>query len=86
VQSVYTIYFSLSNSYCRLIEKLSFGHKFIGTDPLDLIKFLCKEFWEDLFKKKVFQLFKFPSESFVFSFCIVSRSINCKPIIVVFSF
>jgi hypothetical protein len=42
----------------RWIEKLASGHKFIGTDPLDLIKFICKEFWEELFKKKVRQSFQ----------------------------
>lgn len=40
----------------RLIERLTNGHKFIGSDPLDLIKFICKEFWEEIFKKKVINL------------------------------
>eukprot|EP01039_Chlorochromonas_danica_P006179 gene6179-6814_t len=40
----------------RLIERLTNGHKFIGSDPLDLIKFICKEFWEEIFKKKVDKL------------------------------
>lgn len=35
------------------MERLSNGHKFIGVDPLELIKFICKEFWEEIFKKKV---------------------------------
>ena len=30
------------------------NHKFIGTDSLDLMKFICKEFWEEVYKKKVF--------------------------------
>lgn len=29
------------------------NHKFIGTDALDLMKFICKEFWEEAFRKKV---------------------------------
>lgn len=37
------------------------NHKFIGSEPLDVIKFICKEFWEELFKKKVFNfLYLFP--------------------------
>lgn len=39
-----------------MIERLTNGHKHIGTDPLDLIKFICKEFWEEIFKKKVDKL------------------------------
>lgn len=38
---------------CRLLEKVSMNHKFIGTDALDLMKFICKEFWEEVFRKKV---------------------------------
>jgi len=37
----------------RILERVSTGHKFIGTDHLDLVKFICKEFWEEVFKKKV---------------------------------
>jgi trafficking protein particle complex subunit 6 len=40
----------------RLIAKVSATTKFIGSDPLDLVKFICKEFWEDVFKKKVDKL------------------------------
>jgi hypothetical protein len=29
------------------------NHKFVGVDALDLIKFICKEFWEEVYKKKV---------------------------------
>ena len=36
-----------------MIEKLGNNNKFIGSDPLDLIKFICKEFWEEIFRKKV---------------------------------
>jgi hypothetical protein len=51
-----TIKFTRSDCFDdRIIEKLCFtnGNRFIGTDPLDLIKFICKEFWEEIFKKKV---------------------------------
>ena len=46
--------FLISDS--RIIAKLCFGHKFIGSDPLDVVKFVCKEFWEDLFRKKIDKL------------------------------
>jgi hypothetical protein len=36
-----------------MIEKLGNNNKFIGSDPLDLIKFICKEFWEEIFREKV---------------------------------
>lgn len=39
--------------HIRILEKISFNAKFIGTDPLDLVKFICKEFWEEVFRKKV---------------------------------
>ncbi len=39
--------------FCRILDKVSLNHKFIGTDALDLMKFICKEFWEEIFKKKV---------------------------------
>lgn len=37
----------------RYIEKISPPQKNLGAEPLDLIKFICKEFWEEIFKKKV---------------------------------
>eukprot|EP01039_Chlorochromonas_danica_P017893 gene17893-21398_t len=40
----------------RMIEKLGNNNKFIGSDPLDLIKFICKEFWEEIFRKKIDKL------------------------------
>lgn len=40
-----------------MIEKLGNNNKFIGSDPLDLIKFICKEFWEEIFRKKVHSIF-----------------------------
>jgi hypothetical protein len=40
----------------RMIEKLNNNHKFIGTDPLDIIKFICKDFWEEIFRKKIDKL------------------------------
>lgn len=36
-----------------MAERLSHGLKYVGPDPLDLIKFICKEFWEEFFRKKV---------------------------------
>lgn len=40
----------------RLIEKLSSQSKFIGSDHLEIVKFICKEFWEIVFKKKIDKL------------------------------
>ena len=37
----------------RYVEKVVADQKILGSEPLDLVKFLCKEFWEELFKKKV---------------------------------
>lgn len=28
----------------------------MGTEPLDIVKFVCKEFWEEVFKKKIDKL------------------------------
>lgn len=35
------------------MEKVAANHKYVGTEPLDLVKFICKEFWEEVFRKKV---------------------------------
>eukprot|EP01038_Epipyxis_sp_PR26KG_P004715 gene4715-6619_t len=40
----------------RIIERISANQKYIGSEPLDLVKFICKEFWEEVFKKKVDKL------------------------------
>lgn len=37
----------------RYAEKLALSIKPLGSEPLDLVKFVCKEFWEEVFKKKV---------------------------------
>ena len=37
----------------RLVERLMLRHAFAGTEPLDKVKFLCKEFWEALCQKKM---------------------------------
>lgn len=37
----------------RYIEKIFPQLKFIGSEPLDIMKYICTEFWEELFKKKV---------------------------------
>ena len=37
----------------KYIEKIVPNTKSIGVQPLDLVKFICKEFWEELFFKKV---------------------------------
>ena len=40
----------------RLTEKLTKEQKFLGFAELDLIKFICKEFWDEIFKKKIDKL------------------------------
>mmetsp|Transcript_7812 Transcript_7812/g.6979 ORF Transcript_7812/g.6979 Transcript_7812/m.6979 type:complete len:175 (+) Transcript_7812:24-548(+) len=40
----------------KLIEKLAAQHRYLGSEPLDIVKFLCKEFWEHIFKKKIDKL------------------------------
>jgi hypothetical protein len=37
----------------RYIEKIVPQLRYLGSEPLDLVKFICKEFWEEIFKKKV---------------------------------
>ena len=43
--------------YIRIVEKVVANFKFSGTEPLDLVKFLCKDFWEEIFQKKVIQYY-----------------------------
>lgn len=40
----------------RYVEKAVTNQFFIGTEPLDVIKFICKEFWEEIFRKKIDKL------------------------------
>jgi hypothetical protein len=40
----------------RLFEGLGAQQKAISSDPLDLMKFLCKEFWQVIFRKKIDKL------------------------------
>ena len=37
----------------RYAERILSMQKLIGPEPLDVIKFICKEFWEEVFRKKV---------------------------------
>lgn len=37
----------------RYCEKVVANQRFTSTETLDTVKFLCKEFWEEVFKKKV---------------------------------
>ena len=68
----------------RYIEKIVSQTKTLGTDPLDLVKFICKDFWEELFKKKVAYI-KWYDNSILFRISYF-RSTNYKPIIVEYSF
>ena len=38
----------------RFVEKVVANQKYIGVEGLDIVKFICKEFWEEVFGKKVF--------------------------------
>jgi len=40
----------------RFVERSVTNQKYIGAEPLDLVKFLCKEFWEEVFRKKIDKL------------------------------
>ena len=40
----------------RLVESIVEKHKFNSREPVDLVKFICKEFWEELFGKKMDKL------------------------------
>ena len=40
----------------RYVENISGQQKLIGRDPLDLMKFICKDLWEELFRKKIDKL------------------------------
>lgn len=48
----------------RLVDKLTANHKYLGNNPLDIIKFICKEFWESVFYKKVISNICFSFTSF----------------------
>lgn len=37
-------------------QRLSISRRFLITEPLDIIKFICKELWEEIFKKKIDKL------------------------------
>ena len=71
-----------SNFIFSLIEKTSNNHKFIGVEPLDVVKFVCKEFWEEIFRKKVKKIYNDLIISQVFltlPSCV--RSTSCRQII-----
>jgi len=40
----------------RYVEKAVANQVFLGTEPLDIVKYICKEFWEEMFKKKIDKL------------------------------
>ncbi len=42
----------------RYVEKILSTQKLLGSEPLDVVKFICKEFWEEVFKKKVSDVHK----------------------------
>ncbi len=37
----------------RFVEKVVANQKYIGSEALDIVKFICKDFWEEVFGKKV---------------------------------
>lgn len=40
----------------RLAEKLTMDQKFLSFAELDMIKFICKDFWDEIFRKKIDKL------------------------------
>jgi trafficking protein particle complex subunit 6 len=40
----------------RLAESVAADLQYLGSDPLDMIKFICKDFWLVLFRKKMDKL------------------------------
>lgn len=60
------------------MEKVAANHKYVGTEPLDLVKFICKEFWEEVFRKKV------SSRSRAVLYLTFLRLTSCKRIIEVY--
>ena len=44
--------FNSSYFWCRYVEKLA-QNRPLMSDPLDVVKFVCKDFWDDVFMKKV---------------------------------
>lgn len=53
-QYYYNLILIVTLSYhFRIVDKVVANFKFSGTEPLDLVKFLCKDFWEEIFQKKV---------------------------------
>ena len=56
------------------------------SDPLDVVKFVCKEFWDEVFMKKVISFFEFAHcEYYVIKMRFYIRLTNCKQTIVAFS-
>ena len=40
----------------RYIERIAENQKVLDTAPLDIVKFICKDFWEAVFHKKIDKL------------------------------
>eukprot|EP00605_Chrysophyceae_sp_TOSAG23-4_P000706 GSChrysophyteH1.ASY1.ANO1.790.1 assembled CDS len=40
----------------RIVDRMTEKLKFLGFDDLDCVKFICREFWESLFGKKIDKL------------------------------
>jgi hypothetical protein len=40
----------------RYVERAVANQTFLGSEPLDIVKYICKEFWEDVFRKKIDKL------------------------------
>ena len=82
----------LLSRYC---EKVVASQRFTSTEPLDLMKFICKEFWEEVFKRKVRLLLTYSKTRLIFSYLIkadknktstLARLINYRRITRAFSF
>ena len=42
----------ICSCYIRYVEKLA-QNRPLMSEPLEIVKFVCKDFWDDVFKKKV---------------------------------
>lgn len=63
----------------RYVENISSQQRLMGRDPLDLMKFICKDLWEELFNKKIDKLQTNHRGVFVlsdFHFCWLNRYKN----------
>lgn len=62
--------------YIRYVEKLAQSRPLMS-DPLDVVKFVCKDFWDDVFMKKV-RVFVSPCLLHLIGTCLVPWIYFCQ--------